>query len=278
MERVGEHPVPAGPLAVRWRAYRVPQIRAGEPAVAHVLLENAGSAPWRSRGREGVQLATHWLDPLGNPIVWDGERTPFSEPVRPGESLEAKLHLVGPRPPGPYRLAFDLIEEHRFWFAEAGSFVLEVPVEVEPRLAERRLGVVVHGGEDGATRAALDAQEEPLVGVEAEATAHLVAGARPAPDWSRLLIDAHAEGWAAVGPRVEPEGGLLERRRLGRRFAAWSGPGRNPRLGAPLLLPSLLTGLEPGEYDGLPAWAGEDGLYEGRALVRLRPRPGRPPA
>ena len=120
MERVGEHPVPAGPLAVRWHAYQVPPIRSGEPAVARVLLENAGSAPWRSRGREGVQLGSHWLDPLGNPIVWDGERTAFADPVRPGEVVELKLRLVGPRPPGPYRLAIDLIEEHRFWFAEAG--------------------------------------------------------------------------------------------------------------------------------------------------------------
>jgi hypothetical protein len=278
VEPVGEHPVPAGPLAVRWHAYRVPSVRAGEPAVARVLLENAGSASWHSHGREGVQLASHWLDPLGNPIVWDGERTAFAQPVRPGEVLEARLHLVGPRPPGRYRLAFDLTHEHRFWFAEAGSFVLEVPVDVAPRIAERRLGIVVHGGEDAGTRAALAAQQEPLVEVEAEAVAHLVAGAIPAPDWSRRLLDAHAEGWTAVGPRVVPDGGLLERRRLGRRLASWSAPGRNPRLGAPLVLPSLLVGHEPGEHDGLPAWAGEDALYEGRAVVRLRRRPGRPRA
>ena len=278
MERVGEHPVPAGPLAVRWHAYQVPPIRAGEPAVARVLLENAGSAPWRSRGREGVQLGSHWLDPLGNPIVWDGERTAFADPVQHGEVVEMRLRLVGPRPPGPYRLAVDLIEEHRFWFAEAGSFVLEVPVDVAPRLAERRLGVVLHGGEDEETRRALAAQEEPLVDVEAEAFAHLVAGAAPAPDWSRHLLDAHAEGWAAVGPRLVAEGGLLEKRRLAKRLASWSGPGRNPRLGAPLLLPSLLAGREPGEHDGLPAWDGEDAIYDGRAVVRLRPRRDRPPA
>ena len=256
----------------------MPPIKAGEPAVARVLLENAGSATWRSHGREGVQLGSHWLDPLGNPIVWDGERTAFGEPLRPGEVVEMKLRLVGPRPPGPYRLAIDLIEEHRFWFAEAGSFVLEVPVEVAPRLSERRLGVVVHGGEDEETRRALAAQDEQPVDVEAEAVAHLVAGASPAPDWARRLLDAHAEGWAAVGPRLVAQGGVLQKRRLARRFAPWSGPGRNPRLGAPLLLPSLLAGREPGEHHGLPAWDGDDALYEGRAVVRLRPRPGRLPA
>jgi hypothetical protein len=274
VERVGEHPVPAGPLAVRWLGHRVPAVRAGALAVAHVLLENAGSAPWRSRGREGIQIATHWLDALGNPIVWDGERTAFADPVRPGENVEVRLRLQGPRPPGAYRLAFDLDDEHRFWFGEVGSHVLEVPVEVRPRIEERRLAVRVHGGEDAATRAALAAQDEPLVEAEAEAVAYLVAGAVPPPDWSRRLLDGHAEGWAAVGPAVVPDGGWLHRR-AARRLAPWSAPGRNPRLGAPLLLPSLVAGLEPCEHEGLPAWGGGDALYDGRVRVRLRPRPGR---
>ena len=278
MERVGEHPVPSGPLAVRWLGHEVPAIRAGEAAVARVLLENAGSAPWRSRGREGVQVASHWLDALGNPIVWDGERTAFAATVRPGEDVEVELRLSGPRPPGPYLLAVDLVEEHRFWFAEIGSHVLEVPVDVRPRIAERRLAVRVHGGDDAATAAALTAQEEPLVEADAEAVAHLVAGAVPPPDWSRRLLDGHAEGWAAVGPAIVPEGGVLARRRAARRLGPWAAPGRNPRLGVPLLLPSLVTGLEPGEHEGLPAWSGGDALYDGRIRVRLRPRPGRPRA
>ena len=36
MERVGEHTVPAGPLAVRWLGYRLPEFRAGAEAVAAV--------------------------------------------------------------------------------------------------------------------------------------------------------------------------------------------------------------------------------------------------
>jgi hypothetical protein len=271
VERVGEHPVPSGPLAVRWLGVEVQPVKAGEPAAARVLVENAGSAVWRSRGHEGVHVGVHWLDPLGNPIVWDGPRTAFVEPVRPGESVEVEVRTTGPRPPGSYRLAFDLVEEHRFWFAEFGSHQLEVPVVVAQRIADRRLGVVVHGGEHEETRAALEAQEEPLVETGAAAVAHLVAGAVPPPDWSRRLLDGHAEGWAAVGPAVVPDGGWLARRRAARRLAPWSAPGRNPRLAAPLLLPSLLAGLEPGEHDGLPAWRGGDALYDGRIRVRLRP-------
>jgi hypothetical protein len=278
MERVGDHPVPVGPLAVRWLAVQAPPLRAGEAGVATVRLENAGSATWRSHGKAGIQAATHWLDPLGNPIVWDGERTAFAGPVPPGAQVELALNVVAPRPPGAYRLAFDLIEEHRFWFAEFGSFQLELPVTVAPRIAGRRLAVRVYGGDEPSTLAALDAQEEPLVLGDQEATAHLIAGAVPPPDWSRRLLDAHEEGWVAVGPAVVPDGNALERWRGGRRLAPWSGRGRNPRFDGPLLLPSLLDGLEPSEHDGLPAWSGADGLYDGRIRVRLRPPPGRPRA
>jgi len=264
--------VSKGPLGIRFGAIPALALEAGALVRIDVEVENTGSIRWP----EGIHLAYHWLDSRDNPIVWDGLRTE-APPLRPRERTTLEVAVRSPIPPGPYRLAFDHTHEHRFWFAEAGSFVLEVPVDVAPRIVERRLAVVVHGGEDDATRVALDAQDEALVEAAPDAVAHLVAGAVPAHDWSRRVLDAHAEGWAAVGPRVEPGGNVLERRRGGRRLAAWSGPGRNPRLGAPLLLPSLLRGLEPAEHDGLPAWTSDDGLYEGRAVVTLRPRSGRPP-
>lgn len=272
MERVGEHPVPAGPLAVRWLAYELPEQRAGVTTRARVRLQNAGTAPWRSHGREGVQLAYHWLDSLGNAIVWDGVRTAFPEVVGPGEAVELASSIVAPRPPGRYRLAFDLVEEFRFWFAEVGSSPLVLPVDVRPRIDERRLTVTVHGPITGELEAALAAQEEPVVTEDSVAVAHLVSSAVPAPDWSRLVLDAHVEGYAAVGPAIDPEA-RGDRREL----AAWApGGGRNPRFSEPLLLPSLLDGLEPTTHAGLPAHATRDGLFEGRAVVRLRSRSGRP--
>ena len=276
MDRVGEHAVPAGPLAVRWLAYEIPELRAGARDRVRVRLENAGSASWRSDGALGLQLSYHWLDPLGNPIVWDGVRTAFPRAVEPGGTLDLEADVVAPRPPGGYRLAFDLVEEHRFWLQELGCIALDVAVEVQPRISERRLRVVVDGVNDTDTEAALSMQEEPLVSDDAEAVAYLVAGAVPAPDWSRLLLNAHAEGWPAVGGAVEASGGLSARAER-RRLASWApGGGRNPRLGRPLLFPSLLEGLQPETHEGLPAYGGPEGLFEGRAVVRLRPRSGRP--
>ena len=257
MNRVGEHPVPVGPLAVRWRAYELPELRAGTSAPARVALRNDGSATWRGNTR----LSYHWLDDRGNAIVWDGPRTAFPGPVAPGDEVELRVDLRAPRPPGPYRLAFDLVEEHRFWFAEVGSAPLELDVAVRPRIEERRLAVVVHGGASGETAAALAAQEEPIVEDDAVATAHLVAGTVPAPDWSGRILAAHAEGWEAVGGSIESRDRALR---------PWApGGGRNPSFAEPLLLPSLLAGVDPVEHLGLPAYDGEEGLFDGRIRLRL---------
>ena len=43
MERVGEHPVPVGPLAVRWLGHDLPELRAGVAAPARVALRNDGT-------------------------------------------------------------------------------------------------------------------------------------------------------------------------------------------------------------------------------------------
>lgn len=266
------------PLVPVWCDHTIAPQRAGTTTTATVILTNDGGATWRSRGEDGLQLSYHWLDRSGNAIHWDGRRTAFARPVAPGETVALEVELVAPRPPGRYVLSFDLVEEHRFWLGELGLPTLDVEVEVRPLIDERRLGVVVHGGSDERTAGALAAQDEALVDEEPVAVAHLVAGAEPAPDWSRRVLDAHAEGWAAVGPALVPTGGLVERRRERRRLAAWAPGGRDPRPERPLLLPSLLAGLEPALAGELPAYEGEDALFEGRALVRLPTRSGRPPS
>jgi hypothetical protein len=271
--RAGEDSVRAGPLAPRWLSCSVDPVRAGTIALAHVAVENAGTATWRTTADAGVRASYHWLDPLGNPIVWDGTRTPLPRDVAPGETVELELEVTAPRPPGPYRFAVDLVEEHRFWFAEVGGTPLELDVDVAPRIAERRLEVHVHGGSDAATTAALAAQEEPVVERDGAAVAHLVAGAVPPPGWSRLLLDSHEEGWGAVGTALVETG----RGRRDHALDSWRGGSRNPRFDEPLLLPSLLPELELSTHLGLPAYVGGDGLFDGRLAVTLPRRSGRQP-
>src|ERR687883_1040227 len=200
MESAGEHPVPSGPLAVRWLAYDPGRPRAGALGTARLGFENAGTVPWPPTGERRVCLGYHWLDELGNPIVWDGLWTALPREVAPGGRVEADLTVRGPLPPGPYRLAFDLVAEDRYWFSELGNAPLERDVPVTPRIGR---ALAARGGDPGP-------QEEPLVPKEeAEALAYLAPGVTAAPDWSRRILDAHQEGFAAVGGSVAVEAGVL---------------------------------------------------------------------
>ena len=238
----------SGPLVAHWRTLDLVPIEAG--ALHHVTaeVENAGTATWRTRTvKEGLFLAYHWLDERGNPIVWDGIRTPLERPVGPGETLRQQLDLRAPIPPGRYRLAVDLVEEHRFWLAELGNTPFEEEVEVLPREA-------------------------------AGARAFLPEGIEAAPDWLARVHALHEEGYAAVGGAVEPERGL--RRRAASELAPYArGGGRHPRFPHPLVCPSLLPPLEPNdEIAGLPAYrpdGGEPWMFDGRIVLTLRSRSGR---
>jgi hypothetical protein len=235
LEAVGEHPVPAGPLAVRWLGYELDPPQAGALTRARVALENAGTAPWR-----GLNLSYHWLDDRGNPIVWDGLR--YEVGAGPGEQVDRELDLRGPIPPGRYRLAFDLVDEHRFWFAELGNFTPELEVEVAPRDATA-------------------------------ARAYLPPSAELEPDWQERVYVAHTEGYAAVGGSVEWITGRL--RRAPRELEPYTpGGGRNPAFAHPLVCPSLLPPLAPNaEVAGLPAWrpeGDEPWVYDARVRLRLR--------
>ena len=276
------HAVPAGPLAVRWLAHDLPPQRAGATTIGTIELENAGTAAWRSRPGRDIHLSYHWLDQLGNPIVWAGAFMLLPERVAPGERISVWVTVRAPMPPGAYRLAFDLVNEGRYWFRELGNERLELDVDVLPGIARRALAVSVAPGDADLTRltqAALAAQEEPVTD-EAEATAYLAAGCSPAPDWSRRILDAHEEGFVAVAGAIELEG-RLGNRAAAKELAPWRpGSGRSPGWTLPLLCPSLLAGAPQPGPAGLPAVdpAGVDGptLCDGRIRVAVPARALRP--
>ena len=241
-------------------------MRAGAPVHAQVEVENAGTATWRTGG---VNAASHWLDERGNPIVWDGPRTELPRAIAPGERVALTMALRGPIPPGRYRLSLDLVDEHRLWFAEAGSETLDRDGGVAPRLG-RRLGP--RRGDPGAHVAQVGARGPPDA---AGAVAVLADGVAPRPDWSRRVLDAHQEGWALVGGSVAWQGGLLRRRPA--ELAPYEpGQGRVPGFRHPLVAYSHVRGLAPDVADpvkGLPAARppeGEPALFDGRIVVVLR--------
>src|SRR5215204_7746421 len=94
------------PLAVRWGAHGLPELHAGVLTSVRVEVENTGETPWRG---DRFTVSYHWLDELGNAIVWDGLRTGIR--AEPGETAAADVAVRAPMPPGRYRLAFDLVDE-----------------------------------------------------------------------------------------------------------------------------------------------------------------------
>jgi hypothetical protein len=279
---------PRQPLGVEWVGHEVDVLRAGSDSVSRLVVANAGSATWRRRDGGGVRVSYHWLDLLGNAVVWDSPRTDIPHNIAPGERMEISVPIRAPIPPGDYVLAFDLVEEFQFWFSDVGVPMLKLPCTVRSGIDERRLAVVVHPGPGDAaeTYEALRLQDESLVDDDPTAVAHLVAGCLPPPDWSSRLLDAHAEGFAAVGAAVVPAAS----RRSARQWSwlqPWQPrPVRDPRFSGRLILPSLVRGLEPSDERGWPSYAVDPALprdrvattvFDGRIVVRFQPRSGRRP-
>jgi hypothetical protein len=282
MNRVGEHPVPAGPLAVRWLAWELLRpARAGVVTEVDLTLINAGSAAWPVGPEKRVEVSYHWLDDLGTAIVWGEIWTPRPRAVAAGETIEQRIEVRAPLRAGLHRLAFDLVEEGRYWFSELGNVRLEVEVDVAPRIERRLAAVFTPGPPDlvARSREVLAAQDEALVPLGEEAAlAHLAPGTLPAPDWSRRVLNAHQSGYAVVAGSIEQQG-LRKRKELD----PWKpGTGRVPNFTHPLLCPSLIPGAERSwewsEVEGLPALkhpAREPWLYDGRIAVKAPPRSGR---
>jgi hypothetical protein len=241
MQAVPAHPVPAGPLAVRWLGYEVGELHAGVDGRARVELENAGSALWHE-----LLVSYHWLDDLDNAISWDGLRTPLP-PLAPGERATAELAVLGPIPPARYRLAFDLVLEQRYWLSEIGNELLAVDVEVVKRDASGRV-------------------------------AYLPPEVEPAPDWHELTRAAHEEGYAAVGGSIDA-GRRRELRAYapgGGRNPSFTEPLVCPSLLPPLAPNCTVAGLPAWRPETAEPWLHEPSIYDGRITARLRSgrRPG----
>lgn len=282
--------VPAGPLAVEWQGCELPPLRAGVLEWAAVSLRNAGTVTWQppDETERGIWLSFHWLDRLGNAMVWEGHRTALPRPIEPAQELTMSTAIRGPIPPGPYRLAFDLVDEGRCWFADVGNRPLEVEVDVVPRLLERTLEIVVAPGPDELrerTQRALARQSETIT-TRGHIVAHLAPGCAPRPDWASRLLDAHDEGYAVVGGSVSLESAPLLHRRAKRALAPWSpGSGRKPNWSRPLICPSIASEIRDGTALGTavaglpaidPASSGEPWLYDGRIVIDVPARVAQP--
>jgi hypothetical protein len=153
----------------------------------------------------------------------------FSLPhdVRPGEAVQLTLDVNPRLPPGDYRLAWGMLQQHVLWFHDRGYADAETTVRIlpgespvsvtavdqEPR-ADTLLGLAPVGRAD-LWRAALRMfAERPLLGIGPDNFRHLYGSYLGRPAWDErvhannlyleLLADLGVLGTAALGVVIAP--------------------------------------------------------------------------
>jgi hypothetical protein len=133
--------------------YRVPNrldLSTGAVADVEVTVMNTGLVTWRSDGPLPFKLSYHWLDMNDRVVLFNGLRTPFPASVGPGESVTLRAQVQAPPRPGEYRLAWDILNENRFWLRSRDT----------PRADTR---VMVSGPDRAATGDLDDTRPMPVV-------------------------------------------------------------------------------------------------------------------
>ena len=97
-----------------------------------VKLTNEGRLTWASSAEPPFSLSYHWLAPSSDEVViFDGLRTPFPQPIEPGQSVTMNARVRAPNYPGSYTLMWDVVQEHRTWLSLEGVYPARTPASIE---------------------------------------------------------------------------------------------------------------------------------------------------
>jgi hypothetical protein len=97
-----------------------------------VTLSNEGRLTWQSTAEPPFALSYHFLQADSEDVViFDGLRTPFAQPVEPGDEVVVKARVRAPGYPGTYLLIWDVVQEHRTWLSLEGVYPGRSIVSVE---------------------------------------------------------------------------------------------------------------------------------------------------
>jgi hypothetical protein len=100
--------------------YEVPQeivSRPGERITVPVKVTNEGGRSWTNDGAHFFALAYHLVDEGGDPVTYEGERTPLPQPVATGEEVKLQGQILAPLQPGIYSVEWDMIQDEVTWFS-----------------------------------------------------------------------------------------------------------------------------------------------------------------
>jgi hypothetical protein len=174
---------------------------AGAETWDDVTATNTGRVTWHPTDGAPFRASYHWLDGDSDRVIqYDGARTELPADVSPGAGVQLTMRVGVPAQPGRYRLAWDIVQEHRLWFStESGAALTWTDVTVVAGTAPARPWPTGRGprvvpptvvvlGRLQLWRAALAMwRDHPLFGV--------------GPDNFRLTYGAYV-GQAAADPRV----------------------------------------------------------------------------
>jgi SAM-dependent methyltransferase len=126
-------------LHARAHAARIePEVAALTAATGAVFdlsarVTNPTETVWLRDGRRGigyVRLGAHLLDAAGAQIELDYGRVALSHDLALGQGARLTLSLKAPAQPGRYTVRLDMVNEGVCWFAQQGSPVADVALDV----------------------------------------------------------------------------------------------------------------------------------------------------
>ena len=92
-------------------------LNSGDVSAVGISVTNTGRLVWDSTAQPPIYFAYHWLSGDGARVVsFEGLRTPFDAPVRPGDTVALRARVRAPQQAGAYRLSWDVVQEGRLWF------------------------------------------------------------------------------------------------------------------------------------------------------------------
>jgi len=107
----------------------------GEETRIVARVKNRTETVWLREGRRGsgyVRLGAHLLDEKRTMLDQDFGRTELPRDLTKGDSCTTEIVIRAPGKPGTYIVQLDMVNEGTCWFAQRGSPVADVRLDVQP--------------------------------------------------------------------------------------------------------------------------------------------------
>ncbi|KXS43606.1 MAG: putative N-acetylmuramoyl-L-alanine amidase [Methanolobus sp. T82-4] len=95
----------------------------------NITLQNSGLSIWNANEDNPIHLSYHWIQ-NNQTVIFDGERTPLPENVKPRKIIDTQVIVKTPEKEGNYTLILDVLKEGNFWFEQEGVKTYEKNIQI----------------------------------------------------------------------------------------------------------------------------------------------------